>query len=225
MRHGARPSISETQRSGVDESPPRRTTAEGFAAQWLTGNTQVVAAVCEQYRVPFARRLRERFRPRLAPDQCEEIVSLALGRAWEHRAEFAPASGAFMAWIWAITLHLAAEITRKPWCRQRGHETGLPPEQFRQIADPHQQALAKAGDENGKLVQIALAALPEIQRFILLADANSPGGRASSRVLAAERELAPSTIRWHRAQGRATLKAELLRLGYRRRTPGGMLIA
>jgi len=187
---------------------------------WCAGDEDVVDAVFKTYGAKFTRRLRKKFGWLFAEDQCEEMVSIAVGRAWLHREQFLPEAGALEAWLWTITYRMAAEVKRKGWCKERCHETALPPEKLVLIVTP---VIAAADyDSDGEpavdvaaLVELAMTVLREDERVIISADMHSPSGTATSGPLGRQLGLAPSTIRWHRARGRKKLKAELRRLGWR----------
>jgi DNA-directed RNA polymerase specialized sigma24 family protein len=95
--------------------------------QWRAGKTDAVRTVLKTFGSKFAKRVFRKYHLAMSRDEAEEIVLLAIERAWIRRAQFIEAQGAFEAWLWRITDHCAAEVARTPWCKERMCEAPFEP--------------------------------------------------------------------------------------------------
>lgn len=210
--------------SDCKRRPPSRTPPI-LEVRWCRGDENVLDVLLSRCGPTLARRMSKRFWSLLAKDECEEIVSLALARAWSHRADFDPEKGTLEAWLWEIAYHRAAEEVRDSWLKERLNESAVAPEKLNLLVAPlgldAREAPRPAVSGRPHLVTLALQSLPERQKAVLWADACSPTGFASSGPLAHELGVKPSTIRSLRRRGRAKLKAEFVRLELHARSGGG----
>ena len=213
----AAPSLASEEKSNDSGSSDRR---------WCLGDEGIVAIVLKEHGANFARRLCRKYELLVSVDEAEEIASVAIEHAWEHRTDFLPAKGTLAGWLWRIVDHFAASETRTPWCQERMHERGVDPEKLslavaRRAETVDQPALTDRDADEPRLVIRALQVLSKVERAILWRDACAPDGTLSSSVLAAELGIAASTVRRHRQRGKAKLQVELIRLGYAKRSRGG----
>lgn len=170
----------------------------------------------------FVRCLRGKHKRVLPADDAAQVVLLAVERAWRYRSRFDPDKGELEPWLWRIVKREAARMIAPDAYQQRLHETCLPHHELAELAlapvqDDADGPVAADGErlreKRHKLVRQALATLPEREREVVLAYAGSRNREVTSRKLAAERDVAASTIRSRHRRGIARLEAELRCLG------------
>ena len=105
------------------------------------------------------------------PADAEEVVVDAFGQAWRSASSFDPARGSVGAWLATIARSRALDLVRARGRRVRAHE--------RAAVLSHQGVAAPIADAGGdpargaeqsearRLVAVALAALPEMQRIAI----------------------------------------------------------
>jgi RNA polymerase sigma factor (sigma-70 family) len=194
-----------------------------LAQRLCVGDERVVTEILATYRWALEQRLKWEYRSCLSADEIEEIVSTAVGHAWDQRDKFDSAKGSLGAWLLRIARNGAADVAKSPWCRQRHHETTNSPNALAEFADPRRNGLDPDQGSHAEIefkaslqIREAMTLLSERERYILWADARSPDGSVSSGQLGEELHIAPSTVRSLRARGKLKLRETMARLGYPR---------
>ena len=200
--------------------------AEEFAAlsadvaeRFRRGDEDCLPELLRALSAAIERGLKAKYGGALRPDTSEDVLFLALARAWDHRKQYDPEKAPLGAWLWAVADHLAGDLIRT-----RRVETPLAPEVIDRMVDRHPReaigAVAAGLDPHlAKLVHDALARLPSSQRFVLTADANSPGRIADAAELARELGVSTSVIRQLRCRGLQAIEMDLRQCGVEKHLP------
>ena len=194
----------------------RRDLVRGLAEQLTIGEPEVVNALLEAFGPSIQRRLGRRYRGVLRPGEIEDVLMIAVEKAWIRRARFDPSRGTLGGWLWRIAERVAADMFRTPWCQGRLREREIASRQFEAPAaaagdhvsegDPAASTMSRPAVE---ALRAALDRLPAGHRRILLSDAEAPGGTAPSEALAAELRVTASAVRSRRHRALARLRREL----------------
>ncbi len=165
-----------------------------------------------------------RFRPALKAEDIEEILSLALQKAWQSRTQHDPAKGTLRAWFYCIAQRTAIDRLKSAATQRRLREV-----EWDAAADafsaadspeaavgtlPTEDESTDPGADTAKsalkaALLNAMASLPEMQRRILWADALGSGGGQppTSEELGAELGLPAATVRVYRKRGMEKLRS------------------
>jgi RNA polymerase sigma factor (sigma-70 family) len=195
-----------------------RTTNDALGRRLLGGDQEVLEEILLALGPPIRRRVAHRYRGLLRPDEIEDIVLAVVERVWTEREEYDPEKGCLGAWVQGIANHVALEVVNSKWCKRRKREVEVSPSRLATFEDWHSHGPAGEEVDKGeslewKLLSEALAKLPERQRYILLADACSPEGKAVSQDLARELNISSSAVRVYRKRVYDKVRAELERRG------------
>jgi RNA polymerase sigma-70 factor (ECF subfamily) len=155
-----------------------------------------------------------RFHGLLREADAEDVMVVALQRAWQHRARFDAARGSLRAWFFRIADHTAKDWLKRGWQKSRMLEV-VPDEVFWDHVEsraPEQAPTVHPATR--EMVRGLIDALPEVQRRIIWADALcNDGGPASSDWLAAELGIPTGTVRVYRKRGLDRLRALMTERG------------
>lgn len=129
----------------------------GLARALALGDREVFAGICA-CTGPKIARMGVRV---VGPDAAEDLAQDVLVRVWERRAQFDPARGGFMSWVWGIARNAATDHLREVSgeVRARVHLTALAPR-----ADSAQLEAGLLAAESAHEVRRSLAALDSAQR-------------------------------------------------------------
>jgi len=150
-------------------------------------------------------------------DEFEDVLAEALFRVWQQRARYDALKSSLRVWLFRIAENFARDVLKHGWHRARCLELAFEPEHLALLED--RQVVPDVADSEPTLsvpidvLRELLAILPEAQRRIVQADADSPEGLLPSQVLADELGIPASTVRVYRRRALERLRRELTERG------------
>ena len=196
-----------------DNSPP------DLGAQLRAGDESVLEAILQTHGPPILSLLKQRFVGRLTATDFEDVLAVALFRVWQNRLRFDPKLASLRVWLFRIAENIARDVLKLGWQKARQLELSVAPTSLAMAIDRHTTKIGIDPDDGPSLaLRVApdelrelLAMLPASQRYIILADANSPDGTVASQELAHELGIPAATVRVYRRRGLERLKREIER--------------
>ncbi len=213
------------------DSPP------DLGARLKDGDEGVLEVILRTHGPPILVLLRQKFVGPLTATDFEDVLAAALFRVWQHRARFDPALSSLRVWFFRIAENIARDVLRHGWHKARRLELSLEPMLLAEAVDRRQLDTATRRDENNgherddterdggeragtsptlrvapEQLRELLALLPEKQRRIVLADAESRDGIVASHDLAKELGIPQSTVRVYRRRALERLRREIEQL-------------
>lgn len=192
------------------DSPP------DLDARLRAGDEDVLAVILRTHGPPILALLRQRFIGPLTANDFEDVLAAALFRMWQHRAKFDPSQASLRVWFFRIAENIARDILKHGWHKARQLELSTEPLQLAEVVDRCRPNSASDVDEAlptlrvpPELLRELLALLPENQRRIVLADADSRDGVVASHDLASELGIPASTVRVYRRRALERLRREI----------------
>lgn len=186
-----------------------------LGAQLRTGNEEVLEVILRAHGPPILALLRQRFVGSLTAADFEDVLAAALFRMWQHRERFDAARASLRVWFFRIAENLARDVLKHGWHKARQLEQSTEPMQLAEAVD-HRRSHRDLEDERSFASGIPsdqlrelLAQLPENQRRIVLADADSRDGIVASHELATELGIPASTVRVYRRRALERLRREI----------------
>ncbi len=196
-----------------NNSPP------DLGARLKAGEEEVLEAILRTHGPPILALLKQRFVGPLSATDFEDVLAAALFRIWQHRARFDPTKASLRVWFFRIAENLARDVLKHGWHKARQLELSTEPTQFAEAIDhrrPNGERDVDTESDRPPTLRVSpeqlrelLALLPENQRRIVLADANSHDGTVASGVLAKELGIPPSTVRVYRRRALERLRREI----------------
>lgn len=200
-----------------------------MAQRLLNDDEQVLEDILRAYGSMILVVLSRRYQNVLREADIEDVVSIGLFRLWKNRTRFDRRKASLKVWFFRITENAARDVLRHGWHKARQLEV-TSDTALVSLADPsgngravspydEHQGIPSNDDENPPTnLQLDLreivADLPEKQRYIVMADAATPEGTASSQLLGAELGIPDSTVRVYRKRAMDRIKRELEKRGY-----------
>lgn len=188
-----------------------------LGAQLRAGDEAVLEDILRTHGPPILALLKQRFVGRLRMPDLEDVVATALFRIWQHRARFDSTRASLRVWFFRIAENVARDVLKHGWHKARQRELSLEPTLLAMTID------RRSGDDElnddaesttalrippDELREI-LAQLPDSQRRIVMADADSPEGVVASSSLAKELGIPQSTVRVYRRRALERLRREI----------------
>ncbi|MBC7819582.1 MAG: sigma-70 family RNA polymerase sigma factor [Planctomycetaceae bacterium] len=190
-----------------------------LGARLRAGDEDVLEVILRTHGPPILALLRQRFVGPLTATDFEDVLAAALFRIWQHRARFDPSQASLRVWFFRIAENLARDVLKHGWHKARQLELSTEPLLLAEAIDrrrPNGESDMDAGDGELptlrvplELLRELLASLPENQRRIVLADADSRDGVVASHDLASELGIPPSTVRVYRRRALERLRREI----------------
>ncbi len=190
-----------------------------LGARLRAGDEDVLEVILRTHGPPILALLRQRFVGPLTATDFEDVLSAALFRMWLHRARFDPAQASLRVWFFRIAENLARDVLKHGWHKARQLELSTEPLLLAEAVDHRRTNGESAVDAlDGELpvlrvppelLRELLALLPENQRRIVLADADSRDGVVASHDLASELGIPASTVRVYRRRALERLRREI----------------
>lgn len=190
-------------------------------ARLRDGDERVLEAILRIHGPPILALLKQRFVGRLTNTDFEDVLAVALFRVWQSRSRYNPALASLRVWFFRIAENTARDVMKHGWHKARQMERIVERDVLSSLIDmrPSTDPMdsdASSGRSITERIPSAelrelLALLPENQRRILLADANSPDGIVSSRDLASELGIPQGTVRVYRRRALESLRQEIER--------------
>jgi RNA polymerase sigma factor (sigma-70 family) len=155
----------------------------------------------------------------------EDVLSIGLYRLWVNRQRFDRNKASLKVWLFRIVENAARDVLRHGWQKARQLEvcsdsalTGVADPQSNgrgqpELPDSHSSKAKELTQEQMDLREI-ISELPAQQRHIILADAATRDGVASSQWLAEELSLSESSVRVYRKRAMDRIRSELEARGH-----------
>lgn len=196
----------------------RRNSSPDLGARLRAGEEAVLEVILRTHGPPILTLLKQRFVGPLTSTDFEDVLAAALFRMWQHRARFDPKLASLRVWFFRIAENLARDVLKHGWHKARQLEMSTEPRLLAEAIDrrPNGESDSAAGDGELptlrvplELLRELLALLPENQRRIVLADADSRDGVVASHDLASELGIPPATVRVYRRRALERLRREI----------------
>ncbi len=198
------------------DSPP------DLGARLRAGDEDVLEVILRTHGPPILALLGQRFVGPLTAADFEDVLAAALFRIWQHRARFDPTRSSLRVWFFRIAENIARDVLRLGWLKARQLETSAESMLLTEAVDrrrPNGESDSGANDGRPPTLRVPpaqlrklLALLPENQRRIVLADAESRDGVVASHDLAKELGIPQSTVRVYRRRALERLRREIEQL-------------
>ena len=209
------------------DSPP------DLGAKLRAGEEAVLEVILRTHGPPILTLLRQKFVGPLTATDFEDVLAAALFRVWQHRTRFDPALSSLRVWFFRIAENIARDVLKHGWHKARQLELSLEPMLLAEAVDRRTNSAVRLGEDDGYSVngrddgeqradghspalRVApeqlrelLALLPEKQRRIVVADAESRDGIVASHDLAKELGIPQSTVRVYRRRALERLRREI----------------
>ena len=201
----------------------RSDSAPDLGARLRAGEEAVLEVILRTHGPPVLTLLRQKFVGRLTATDFEDVLAAALFRIWQHRVRFDPALSSLRVWFFRIAENVARDVLKHGWQKARQLELSTEPLWLAEVIDWRQSDVETNGDSNHgadrehlptlrvppEQLRELLALLPEKQRRIVLADAESRDGLVASHDLAKELGIPQSTVRVYRRRALERLRREI----------------
>lgn len=203
------------------DSPP------DLGHQLRAGDEAVLEAILRIHGPPILALLKQRFVGRLSGNDLDDVLASALFRVWQHRNRYDSTLASLRVWFFRIAENLARDVLKHGWHKARQLELSVEPTVLAMLLD--QRPTTGSDDEQSELampqlripveqLREVLALLPDNQRRIVLADADSPDGLVASQSLADELGITPATVRVYRRRALERLRREIEQRDLNRQT-------
>jgi len=199
----------------------RQNSDPDLGTQLKAGDEDVLERILRAHGPPILALLKQRFAGLLTATDFEDVLAAALFRIWQNRCGFDSSMASLRVWFFRIAENLARDVLRHGWHKARQLEQSLESllaaglvstdELTADEVEIHDVATATLripADQLRELVDL----LPEVQRRIVLADADSTDGIVASRSLATELGIPQSTVRVYRRRALERLRREIEQL-------------
>ena len=201
----------------------RSNSSPDLGARLRAGEEDVLEVILRTHGPPILALLRQRFVGPLTATDFEDVLAAALFRIWQHRALFDPTQASLRVWFFRIAENIARDVLKHGWHKARQLEKSTEQTLLAEAIDRcPPDGGSDSGSEDGDLptprvrpeqLRELLALLPENQRRIVLADADSRDGVVASHDLAKELGIPPSTVRVYRRRALERLRREIEQRG------------
>lgn len=201
-----------------------RSEADDLGARLQAGDESVLEELLRAHGPPVLALLRRRVNGTLTEADFEDVLAAALFRLWTHRQRFDAAKASLRAWFFRIAENVARDVLKHGWQKARQLERTI---DFELVETAESRESTSSTDDGSRatestsvlhltneLLHELLALLPDLQRRIVLADAQSREGTAASQQLAAELGIPASTVRVYRQRALQRLRLEFQRRGF-----------
>ncbi len=185
-----------------------------MAAKLLRGDEQVLEEILRGVGPAIRALLSQKYRGSQTPEDIEDVLAVALFRLWRGRHLYQPDKASLHVWFYRIADNVVKDVLRSGWHKARQLEVHVPVavEEVTPLQPvPTDPAVSKEAQD----LREVIAALPEVQRRIVWADAQARDTVVSSAALARELNLPSSTVRVYRKRALDTIRAEMKRRGHR----------
>ena len=204
------------------ETPEEQNTRLALAL--LEGDEDALGEILRCYAPAIIDTLHARFVTRmrlLRYEDIEDVVSIALRRLWDARAEYDDRQQSIRVWLYCIAENVAKDVLKHGWHKARRLERNPGQDWLEEKQDQPCSTPAPSTDEEGKKpskeatdLAAALGKLSEEQRKIVMADTASRDGTASNEFLADDLGIPAAHVRVYRPRAYEKLRKEMKRLGH-----------
>ena len=201
----------------------------------ISGDETALEAALRAHGPPVKALLRRKFFGPLTDTDFEDILAVALYRMWQYRTRYDASRASLRVWFFRIAENVTKDVLRHGWQKARQLEVTFEPLALSAVID-HRTQESRTNDSSpdsthqsnnpdqqdseprpiGEDLVEVLQLLPETQRKILLADAESTDGKVASQALASELGIPASTIRVYRRRALEKVRSEMDRRGWER---------
>ena len=196
-----------------------------FAQRLLDDDEQVLEDILRVFGPMVLAVVSRRYREVLREADIEDVMSIGLFRLWKHRHRFDHRKASLKVWYFRIVENAARDVLKHGWHKARLLEvssdvalTGTADPSSNGHGEPVVTHPAVSDNHDPTPLQLDLrdivAELPDSQRTIILADAASKDGIASSQHLSEELNIPPSTVRVYRKRALDRIRKELAARGH-----------
>ena len=203
----------------------------------ISGDETALEAALRAHGPPVKALLRRKFFGSLTDTDFEDVLAVALFRMWQYRARYDASRASLRVWFYRIAENVTKDVLRHGWQKARQLEVTFEPLALSAVIDhrtlptntsdalpENTQPVSSSSQEETEarpigedLIEV-LKLLPETQRKILLADAESTDGKVASQDLASELGIPASTIRVYRRRALEKVRSEMDRRGWEQDT-------
>jgi RNA polymerase sigma factor (sigma-70 family) len=206
----------------------------------ISGDEDALEAALREHGPPVKALLKRKFFGPLTESDFEDVLAVALFRMWQYRARYDSSRASLQVWFYRIAENVARDVLRHGWQKARQLEVAFEPRALSAVVDhrttsssadtstsPTRPTNESDSNDDGKMLDQRLISddlfevlklLPETQRKILLADAESTDGKVASQDLASELGIPAATIRVYRRRALEKVRSEMDRRGWEQDT-------
>lgn len=186
--------------------------------QLRAGNEAVLEGILRIHGPPILALLKQRFGGRLTATDFEDVLAVALFRIWQNRLRFDSRLASLRVWFFRIAENTARDVLKHGWHKARQLEQIVEPTLLATAIDHRSEDQANSDSDRDASLTLRipldelrelLAMLPASQRYIIMADANSPEGIVASGELANELGIPQGTVRVYRRRALERLRREI----------------
>ena len=199
----------------------------------ISGDESALEVALRTHGPPVKALLRRKFFGPLTDTDFEDVLAVALFRMWQYRARYDSSRASLRVWFYRIAENVTRDVLKHGWQKARQLEVAFEPlalsavidhrtsDTDEESAEKSSQPESSARNSNREaphpfgddLLEI-LKLLPDAQRRILLADAESTDGKVASQALASELGIPAATIRVYRRRALEKVRSEMDRRGW-----------
>lgn len=196
------------------------------------GDELVLEDILRAHGPPIRAVLKRRTGGALSDSDCEDVFAISLFRLWQARERFDPLKASLRVWLFRIAENAAMDLRRVGWQKAKLLERSFEPVALAEVAtmgpddeesdERHFETEVTPRNGNSvshellgelsissELLREVLLLLPDTQRRIVLADAQSRDGVAPSDELSKELGIPVGTVRVYRKRALDRLRREI----------------
>jgi len=184
-----------------------------MTAKLLRGDERVLEEILRSVGPAVRALLTQKYRGSQTREDIEDVLAIALFRLWRGRHLYRSDKASLQVWFYRIADNVVKDVLRSGWHKARQLEVYLPDPPEDNAPPPAAEADPGGGRQVQDLREV-IAALPDVQRRIVWADAQARDTVVSSAALARELGLPASTIRVYRKRALDSIRVEMRRRGH-----------
>jgi RNA polymerase sigma factor (sigma-70 family) len=207
----------------ADETPEDENTRLALAL--LEDKREALEEILRRYGPAIFQTLHDRFVTRmrlLRNEDIEDVVSIALNRLWNARADYDDNDQTLRVWFYCIAQNAAKDVLKFGWHKARQLERNRDIEWLDEKQDHSSPNPAKPPDEKKKRaktkgatdLEAVMNRMSHEQRTIVMADAAARDGQASNEFLSDELGIPAAHVRVYRPRAYAFIRKEMRKLGH-----------
>jgi RNA polymerase sigma factor (sigma-70 family) len=189
----------------------------------LEGDESVLEDILRTFGPQIKRFLIQNYEFCFNKDDIEDILSTALFKLWEFREDYDERKGSIRSLLFKIADNVAKDILKSGWKKAKKLEVCIDSDILRrpEIAEPSTVknnsdiCLSESDKKRLEDLKLIISNLPEVKRYIIMADAHARDGKADSGHLADELKIPRGTVLVNRKRALDKIKEELRRLGHK----------
>lgn len=205
----------------VDKDTSEQDLQDEIMLKMLEDDESTLSDILHHYAPTIQNALASKYRCLLNNTDMEDVLSVAIMKFWNVRESYDDRKGSIRAFLYRIADNTAKDVLRHGWhkakCMERVVEKDFLEQSLIVQNDPDQSAsndTNSADTKESQAINKVLAALPEVQREILLVDAMTDGVADSAELGERLGGYPAVTIRQYRMRARNALRDGMKRLGF-----------